>query len=71
MQLLDVGCFQLYKYYYSKAINKIMQIKISEFDNLDFLASFITIHVKTFKKSIIFLVFRKIDLISYNFKIIL
>ena len=48
-----------------------MQTRIAEFGKLDFLASFITMHIKTFKKSTIFLAFRKTGLISYNPEIVL
>lgn len=48
-----------------------MQIEIPKFGKLDFLASFTTMRVKTFKKSTILSVFRKTSLIPYNPEIIL
>ena len=58
MQLLDINYFQLYNYYYNKAIDEIMQTRISKFNKLNFLASFTIISAKTFKKSTIFSAFR-------------
>ena len=70
-QPLDIGCFQPYKYYYSKTINAEMQTRISEFSKLNFLASLTIMCAKTFKKSTIFLAFKKISLILYNLEIVL
>lgn len=48
-----------------------MQIRISKFGKLNVLASLIIMHIKTFKKFIILLVFKKTSLILYNPKIVL
>lgn len=71
MQPLDVGCFQLYKYYHSKTIDETMQIGILKFGKLDFLASLITICAKPFKKFTIVSGFKKTSLIPYDPEIVL
>lgn len=71
MQLLNIDYFQLYKHYYIKIINRIIQIKNFKFHKLDFLVNLIVIHIKTFQKSTIFFDFKKTDLISYNPELIL
>ena len=49
----------------------IISIRIFKFGKFDFLTNFTIIDTKVFKKSTIFLVLRKTNLILYNSKIIM
>ena len=70
IQPLNTSYFQLYKYFHSKRIDEIIQTRILKFSKFNFLASLITICVKTFKEFIIFLVFKKTGLILDNLEIV-
>ena len=70
-QLLDVGCFQPYKHYYSETINNAMKAGAADYGKLEFLASLQTIRSPTFKKSIIRSAVKNTGLISYNLEIVL
>lgn len=48
-----------------------MQIRISKFGKLKFLVNLTIMYIKILKKFIIFLAFKKIDLIFYNSEIVL
>lgn len=70
-QPLNIGYFQPYKHYHSKAINETMLTGVPKFGKFNFLASLTTMRAKTFKESTIFSAFRKTHLIFYNLEIVL
>lgn len=63
--------FQLFKHYYAKAIDVVVQSKDAKFFKVKFLARITTIQKQKFKKNTILLPFRKTGLIPYNFSMIL
>src|SRR6266487_1148220 len=66
LQSLDVICFQPYKYYHHQALDQSLCLDIFDFNQLNFIAAFIKMCAKIFKRSTILSVFQKTDLISYN-----
>lgn len=71
IQSFNIGFFQSFKYYYTKKIDNAIRLSKRNFGKLEFLAKFYTMHIKTFRKFIIQLGFKKIRLIFYNLEVIL
>ena len=69
-QLLDVGCFQLFKHYHTEAVDTVVRFNINDFDKLDFLAVFDWIRIQIFIINTILSVFRKTGFVFYNPEII-
>lgn len=57
IQLLDIGVFQLFKYYYTDIIDKTVRLENEKFSKLKFLAVFQSFCNQTFKLNTIYHVF--------------
>ncbi len=71
MQSLNVRIFQLMKHYYSKMIDETIRLESTSFNKQNFLAFFISLWVKIFTESNIWLTFKQTELVSYSSKVML
>ena len=70
-QPLDVGCFQPFKHYHTKAVDSAVRLESSNFDRLDFLAAFTWMRTQTFTPSTICSAFQKTGFVPYNPEVVL
>jgi len=71
LQPLDVGCFQLIKWHYGQALNKLAWYSGHKFNKTDFLTALPYIRQRTFTRSIIAVSFRRTGIILFNSKKVL
>ena len=71
MQPLDVGVFQLYKYWHAENVNQAMHSRATEFNKLNFFHLFSQMKTKTMTPATIRHAWKKTGLYSYNSDIIL
>ena len=62
-QLLDVGYFQPFKYYYSEAVDTLIRAGVETFDRLDFLDTIPVIRDLAFKPSTVRSIFVKTGIV--------
>ena len=71
IQFLDVGVFQSYKHYHAEAVDTAVKLKNKKFEKLKFLIAYQIFRTQIFKFFTIRHVFRIIDIVFFNFNMML